>query len=148
MRKSISSVLLAVSVLTLGLVGAIPAEAAARMQIVRVNYDSPGADRGANSSLNAEWVRLRNTSRVPISITRYRLHDRQGHTYTFPPTTVSPGKEVTVRTGRGTNNPWNRYWGQRWYVWNNAGDGATLRDTYGRWLDACAWGDGRGWINC
>lgn len=148
MRKLTTTLLVAVSVLALGLVGAAPAHAAARMQIHRVYYNSPGSDNRSNASLNAEWVQIRNTSRVPVTITGFVLHDRQGHRYKFPPTTVSPGKDVYVHTGSGRNNPWHRYWGRRAYVWNNTGDGATLRDTYGRWLDACAWGNGRGSIYC
>lgn len=148
MRRSLSTALLAVGIMTFSLVTALPAEAAARMQIAAVQYDSPGQDRGGNGSLNAEWVKLRNTSRVPVNITRFRLHDRQGHTYRFPQTTVMPGKEITVHTGRGNNNPWHRYWGRTSYVWNNIGDGATLRDAHGRWLDGCGWGNGRGWVRC
>src|SRR5215469_897743 len=33
-----------------------------RVQIREIYYNSPGPDRGGNSSLNAEWVELHNTS--------------------------------------------------------------------------------------
>ena len=41
---------------------ATPAQAAARMQIGEIWYNSPGSDRGGNASLNHEWVQLHNTS--------------------------------------------------------------------------------------
>ncbi|OLT41565.1 hypothetical protein BJF85_23660 [Saccharomonospora sp. CUA-673] len=91
MRGSIAVVLLAVSVLALGLVTAPPADAASRIQIVRVNYDPPGPDRGHNAALNAEWVKFRNVSRVPVRMTGFTLRDRANHRYRFGPTTVMPG---------------------------------------------------------
>ena len=41
---------------------ATPAQAASRMQIGEIWYNSPGSDRGGNSSLDHEWVQLHNTS--------------------------------------------------------------------------------------
>ncbi|MQA09971.1 MAG: lamin tail domain-containing protein [Pseudonocardiaceae bacterium] len=118
------------------------------MQIHRVWYDSPGSDNGSNASLNGEGVLIKNTSRVSIAITNFTLRDKAGHVYKFPRTTVGPGKSLWVRTGKGTNNLSNRYWGLTWYVWNNTGDTATLRDPHGRWLDACSWGNGPGSRYC
>src|SRR5690606_41952135 len=108
MRRSIATALLAVGMLSFSLLTALPAEAAARMQIASVQYDSPGRDRGGKASLNAERVKLRNTSRVPVNITRFRLHDRQGPTYRFPQTTALAVQEITVQPGRGKNKPWHR----------------------------------------
>ncbi|MFE5484087.1 lamin tail domain-containing protein, partial [Streptomyces sp. NPDC056527] len=36
-----------------------PAQAAGSVHLYKVYYDSPGTDRGANASLNAEYVVIR-----------------------------------------------------------------------------------------
>jgi hypothetical protein len=97
---------------------ATPAQAAARMQIGEIWYNSPGSDRGGNASLNHEWVQLHN-----------------GY--------------VKIHTGKGTNTQTDRYWGKSWYVWNNTGDTATLRDNRGRLLDRCTFkGKSQGYVFC
>ena len=68
--------------------------------------------------------------------------------YRFPRTSVGRGKTVTVHTGRGRDHGLQRYWDQGFYVWNNDGDRATLRDRNGRVKDSCNWGDGPGSTNC
>src|SRR5690606_29269091 len=73
----------------------------------------PGTDRGSNKSLNAEYIVLKNTSSQTKTITGYRLHDKANHRYVFPTTRLKPGKVIYVRTGKGTNNYQNRYWGLR-----------------------------------
>src|SRR5947208_17108435 len=40
-----------------------------RMQIGEIWYNSPGSDKGGNSSLNHEWVQLHNTSGSAITMT-------------------------------------------------------------------------------
>jgi hypothetical protein len=55
---------------------------------------------------------------------------------------------VTVHTGKGHDRPGQRYWGQGWYVWNNDGDKATLRNKVGKLIDRCRWGDGDGSTSC
>ena len=95
--------------------------------INEIYYNSPGRDTGTNTSLNAEWVQLHNRTRGyghpdpldPARQGRARLRS------SGPP--VKAGGYVKIHTGRGTNTQTNRYWGQRWYIWNNNGDGATLR---------------------
>src|SRR5215475_5535892 len=54
-----------------------------RVFIHRIFYNSPGSDHGSNSSLNAEWVDLRNSSGHPITLTRWTLRDKAGHVYKF-----------------------------------------------------------------
>jgi hypothetical protein len=59
---------------------AAPAQAAtARMQIGEIWYNSPGSDRGGNSSLNHEWVQLHNTSGSWITMTGWTLRDPKHH---------------------------------------------------------------------
>ena len=58
---------------------AVPAQAApATVYIYKVYFDSPGSDTGSNSSLNAEYVVIRNGDgvclAVPVVVFRYRCH--------------------------------------------------------------------------
>jgi hypothetical protein len=52
---------------------------------------------------------------------------------------LRPGATVKIHTGKGTNTAYHRYWGRGWYVWNNTGDKATLRNKAGTVKDTCAW---------
>jgi hypothetical protein len=60
--KKIGTILVAVTGAAGLLAIASPAEAASAIQIYRVYYDSPGKDTRSNSSLNAEYVVLKNTA--------------------------------------------------------------------------------------
>jgi Lamin Tail Domain len=113
-----------------------------RMQISEIYYNSPGPDTGSNSSLNAEWVELHNTSGDRISLTHWILHDGgQKHTFTFGTYTIGPHGYVKIHTGKGSRTQTNRYWNLSWYVWNNTGDTATLKDTHGNVIDRCSYSD-------
>jgi len=116
------------------------AEAAGSIMIYKAYYNSPGSDTGSNSSLNGEFIVLKNVSSSTRYITGYTLRDKSSHVYKFPSTTIGPGKYMYVRTGKGTNGWKDRYWGQSWYVWNNTGDTAYLRSSGGTLLDSCTWG--------
>ncbi len=119
---------------------ATPAQAAPAVKITKVYYDSPGSDRGSNRSLNAEYVRLTNKRRSTINLKGWTLRDKAGHTYRFTTTFRLPaGKSVYIHTGKGKNTGTHRYWGRSWYVWNNTGDKAYLRDPSGKLVHSCAW---------
>lgn len=118
---------------------ASPAEAASAIQFGKIVYDSPGSDTRSNIQINAEYVVIKNSARTSRSLKGWTVRDAQNHVYTFGTFTLGPGKSVTLHTGRGTNTSTNRYWGQTWYVWNNTGDKATLRDAKGTTMDTCAW---------
>jgi hypothetical protein len=49
------------------------------------------------------------------------------------------GNSVYIHTGKGTNSGTHRYWGRSWYVWNNTGDTAYLRNPSGTLIDRCGW---------
>jgi hypothetical protein len=66
----------------------------------------------------------------------------------FPRFTLRPGHTVKVHTGVGSRTRRDLYWGQDWYVWNNDGDTAKLRNRGGRLIDRCSWGDGDGVKAC
>ena len=134
--------LAAVTLASVGVVGlaTTPAEASSPLQITRVYVNSPGPDRGSNASLNAEYVRIKNTGRTSRSLKGYTVRDESNHVYRFGSFTLKAGNTVTVRTGRGTNTSGTRYMNRSWYVWNNSGgDSATLRNAGGTRIDRCSW---------
>jgi hypothetical protein len=109
------------------------------IRIAKIYFDSPGSDGGSNSSLNAEWIRLKNTGSSGKSLQGWKIRDAAGHVYTFGTYTLGAGKTVTIHTGSGSNTAWNRYWGQDWYVWNNDGDTAKLKNKAGTLIDKCSY---------
>jgi len=130
-------------VMALGLVvmSVSPAQAAYRLQIHRIYYNSPGPDHGSNSSLNAEWVQLHNTSGSKISLKGWTVRDTAGHVFTFKGYTIKAHGYVKIHTGTGSGTQTDRYWDRSWYVWNNNGDTATLRDSHGNRIDRCSYND-------
>jgi lamin tail-like protein len=148
MRKAVVAVAAAIVPVVVGVLAATPAAAAGGVMIYRAYYDSPGTDNRTNGSLNAEYVMLRNTSTVAKVVTGWTLRDKQNHVYKFPATQIGPGQYLTVRTGKGTNNTANRYWGSGNYIWNNTGDTAYLRTQTGALVDSCVWGSTGSWKNC
>ena len=113
------------------------ASAAYCIGIYRIYYNSPGTDTGSNTSLNAEWIQLRNRCSTSRSLTSWTVKDLAGHTYTFGSYTLGGGSYVKVRTGTGTNTATSRYQGRSWYVWNNDKDTAYLYSTTGVKIDTC-----------
>jgi len=135
--------LAAAGALVIGCVAATPAEAATPpVKITRVYYDSPGSDRGGNTSLNAEFVVLKNTTKKAIQLQNWILRDKNGFKYRFPRFTLKPGKTVTVHSGKGRNTTTHLYWGRSWYVWNNTGDTAYIYRRDGNRIHYCSWGRG------
>ncbi len=131
-------------VMALGLVMTFgsTAQAVNRMEIHEIYYNSPGPDDGSNSSLNHEWVQLHNRSGSRITLTGWTLRDAQDHVYKFGTYTIKPYGYVKIHTGKGTNTQTDRYWGRRWYVWNNTGDRATLKNRSGTVIDRCSYSGG------
>lgn len=152
MKFKRSAVALAVgsAVLSVATMGAAPAEAAGSIQFRRFYYDSPGSDRGSNTSLNAEYFDLKNVGTTTRDLSGWKVRDKAGYVYTFPTgSSLRAGYSVRVHTGKGTNSSTHKYWGRSWYVWNNTGDAATVRNTVGTTIDSCSWGSvGSGYKNC
>jgi lamin tail-like protein len=117
-RALIVACLIAIS----GLLIATPAQAApATVYIYKVYFDSPGSDRGSNSSLNAEYVVIRNGDNVSHSVSGWTVRDAAGHGYTFPGGfRLGAGKQAIIHTGDGTKYTTSAsthlYWGREWYV--------------------------------
>ena len=117
-----------------------PADAAGAVQFTRLQYDSPGTDTGSNTSLNTEYVQLKNVTTRTYNLYGWTVRDAANHIYKFTSNFyLRPGATVTIRTGKGTNTSTTRYWGLSYYVWNNTGDKAYLRTPSGALLDYCAW---------
>lgn len=123
-----------------GIVAAAPAEAASKIVIVRVKFDSDGNDLPVtNAKLNDEYVIVKNTDTRTRTITNWTLRDVANHRYTFPATTIRSGASIRVFTGSGTNTASRRYMNRGYYVWNNTSDTAYLRNTTGGGGDTCSW---------
>lgn len=119
-----------------------------QIQFRLIQYNSPGKDTGSNSSLNAEYVTLKNVGTSSRDLTGWTVEDLAGHVYTFGRFTLGAGRKVRIHTGKGTNTSADRYWGRSWYVWNNTGDKAKLHNSAGTWKDSCSWGNGPGSLHC
>ncbi|MFI6054414.1 lamin tail domain-containing protein [Streptomyces violascens] len=122
---------------------ALPATAAAPRSPIAfgaVQYDSPGKDDGSQRSLNAEWVTVTNTGRSSVNLKGWTLSDRSHHVYTFGSFALGGHASVRVHTGIGRNTRTDVYQNRRAYVWNNAGDTATLRDNRNHVVVTKSWG--------
>jgi Lamin Tail Domain len=152
MSKIVASGITAVLgfVMTLGLVmtSSSSAQAASRIQIHEIYYNSPGTDTGSNSSLNGEWVQLHNTSGSQISLTGWTVRDAQNHIYKFGTYSIKAYGYVKIHTGKGTNTQTDRYWNRSWYVWNNTGDTATLKNVSGTVIYRCSYSGGGSYKIC
>lgn len=137
-----------VLLIALLLIGASPA-LAGPIQFGKIQYDPPGVDTRTNAQLNAEYVTLRNTGTRRVNLYGWTVRDVAGHVYRFGGTLyLRPGYTVRIHTGKGTNTATHRYWRRSWYVWNNTGDTARLRNRAGTLMDRCRWGDGIGYTYC
>jgi Lamin Tail Domain len=119
----------------------LPANALAAVRITKVQYDSPGSDTGSKSSLNAEWVKIKNKGSKAVSLSGWTLRDTAGHVYSFGSFKLKAGRTVTVHTGKGSNGSKHRYWGSGAYIWNNDGDTAKLKKGT-KLKDKCKWAGG------
>ena len=128
---------------------ALPADAAGALQFRKIQYDPSGSDVPAtNYQLNREYVTIKNTGMITRTLTGWTVRDLANHVYTFPSFKLASGQSVTLHTGKGTNTSSHLYWGSGWYIWNNTGDKATLRNSSGTQSDTCTWGDGIGYTYC
>ena len=151
----IRALLIACLVAAASILIATPAQAApATVYIYKVYYNSPGSDRGSNTSLNAEYVVIRNGDNVSHSVSGWTVRDRAGHRYTFPDGfRVGAGKQAIIHTGKGTSyttsSSTHLYQGRGWYVWNNTGDKVILRRADGSLKDTCSYpGEGASKYYC
>ena len=128
----------------------IPAQAATpKLHFTKAYVNSPGSDTRTNTSLNAEYVRIKNSSTTSTyTLTGYTIRDKSAHIYKFPTFKLKPGASVTLHTGSGTNTGSHLYWRSRAYIWNNTGDTAYLRTSAGTFKDSCTWGTVGSYVLC
>ncbi|MFB8362459.1 lamin tail domain-containing protein [Streptomyces sp. NPDC055929] len=120
-----------------------PAHAAGSLHLHKVYDHSPGSDRGGNTSINGEYVQIRNTTGAAVNLRGWTLTDAANHRYTFGSFTLDKGRTVTVRTGKGRNTSTTLYQGRAWYVWNNDKDTATLKRANGSRANTCSYNSTR-----
>lgn len=113
------------------------AGAAPAVRFTGIYYDSPGTDTGSNSSLNHEWVRVHNSSGKARVLTGWTIRDTARHIFRFPKFKLGAHASVRVHTGKGKDSKTDLYWGRGWYVWNNDGDTAKLKNRSGSRIDRC-----------
>jgi len=139
MTRRILTTLAAAGLASVGTLAAIPADAASAIQFRTIYVNSPGTDTRSNSSLNAEYATLKNTSTTTKTLTGVTVRDTSGHVYKFGTFKLAGGASVKLHTGKGTNTAVHRYWGSGNYIWNNSGDKAILKSSGGTTLDTCSW---------
>lgn len=118
------------------------------VRLLRIQFDSPGADNGSNGSLNAEIVTIVNRGGYRVNLTGWTLRDQDQHVFRFPSFSLGAGAKVTIHTGTGTNNAHNLYWRSDGYVWNNDGDSASLRRRSGVLVDRCTYPGSGSSVTC
>ncbi|WP_406864307.1 lamin tail domain-containing protein [Streptomyces sp. HUAS MG47] len=128
-------------------VAALPASAhdgdrhrTARVEISRVQADSPGRDNRSNRSLNREWVEITNNSRHTVDLDGWTLKSEDGHRYKFRDVRLAGRGTIRIHTGEGRDTRTDLFQDRRDYVWDNHSDTATLRDDRGRVVDTESWG--------
>ena len=118
----------------------VPVRAAPKpvVEITRIQYDSPGSDRGGRASLNAEYIRFANTGRKTVDLEGWYLRNNSFR-YTFGRVSLKPGKKLTLRSGNGRDSASTLYWDRQGYAWNNTADLAILRNEAGELIDLCSY---------
>lgn len=128
---------------------ATPAQAAGSVHLTKIYYNSPGSDTRSNTSLNAEYVVIANTTGAAVNLKGWTLVDAQNHRYVFTSYSLARGASVTIHTGKGTNTAANRYQGSGAYIWNNDRDQATLKRSTGAVQDTCSYNNAKAsYVNC
>ena len=118
---------------------ALTAEAASVVQSGTIRYDVPGSDTATNTSVNGEYVTIKNHGTTARSLTGRTVRDAANHVFTSGTFSLRGGKSVVLRTGKGTNTSTTRCWRLGYHVWNATGDKAYLRLAAGTAMDYCAW---------
>jgi Lamin Tail Domain len=102
-----------------------------------MNCSLPKDSSHSNSTNVQNGIPVLPTSGSNISLTHWTLRDAAGHVSRFARYTLGAHSYVKIRTGHGSPTQTNRYWNRSWYIWNNTGDTATLKDNHGGKVDSC-----------
>ncbi len=148
MRNSKVALLGAVALFVSVVPAASTVGAAPSVKIVRVFFDSPGSPdtKTNNTSLNGEYVAVKNMTTKAINLKGWKLADAQAHVYVFPSLSLLPGKTVNVHTGSGTNKATDVYWKSGNFVWNNDTDVANLHQPSGARVHLCKYPNAAGGV--
>jgi hypothetical protein len=120
---SLLPILLVVFVLSSSIVWA-----ASSVKITKFQYNASGTDTHSNTSVNKEYIVLKNISSKTLNMTGWLIKDKQSHKWYFPSLNLGKGKSVTVHTGKGTNTSSHLYMKYGYHIWNNTGDTFYLYD--------------------
>ena len=94
------------------------------LTIATIHADAAGVE---SENLDDEYITFSNTGEAAIDLSGYTISDAAGNTYTVPDgVTVDAGATITLRTGSGTDNATDLYWGSGSPIWNNGGDTITV----------------------
>jgi hypothetical protein len=98
--------------------------------IVDYVFDPRGRDA---EDLNGEWVAIANLGSDPVDMTGWVLRDESTQNrFGFPTEfSLSPGKEVLVRSGCGDATETDLFWCTADPVWSNGGDTMILQSSRG-----------------
>jgi lamin tail-like protein len=128
-----------VAIMVLGFV--LPSPAFAAIRLWNISYDPRGYDSGSNKHINKEYFVIKNTYSRTKNLGGWYVTDRSGKRWTFPAGyKLREGEIVRVHTGKGTSDHNDRYWGWSRYLWDNAGDRATLYNSAGKRVHWCQYG--------
>jgi len=95
---------------------------------IDITADAKGND---NTSINGEFILIRNSSNEDFNIGGWTIKDSATNTYEFPAYLLEKDSELVLFSGNGTDGDGKFYWGSSMPVWNNDHDCLYLRDTSG-----------------
>ncbi|MER5556537.1 lamin tail domain-containing protein [Streptomyces sp. NPDC002793] len=130
-RHALTATATAASVLALGLVAAVPAQAAeysSSLKVKGVQYDAPGSDSNKCSGGNTknEYLTIKNYSRTAtVNLKGYVVKDATGNKFAFKSNhNLQPGDYIKLRGNRGTDSDANNvvYRQNCNFIWNNDKD--------------------------
>ena len=112
------------------------------IRLVQIYYNPPGSTEGG------EYVVIRNFDTNGIQLQNWTLRDSANHVFTFPSFVIQPNQTCRVYTNE--NHPeWCSFnYGSGSAIWNNTGDTATLRNSFGQTVDTCTYTGGGTTANC
>jgi hypothetical protein len=97
--------------------------------ITYIYYDGQGSQEPD------ENVRIRNDDVISIQLNRWTLRDEASHVFTFPNYVMAPGETCRIYTNEHHPEWCGFSYGSGSAIWNNGGDCAELRDSYGDTVD-------------
>ncbi|WP_320782696.1 lamin tail domain-containing protein [Streptomyces sp. CRN 30] len=130
-RAALAATAAVASAAGLGLVAAVPAQAAeytSALKVKGIQYDAPGRDSNKCSGGNTkdEYLVVKNYSRTKtVNLKGYLVKDAAGNKFTFKAShRLEPGDYVKLRGGRGTDSDAKNvvYRQNCNFMWNNDKD--------------------------